>query len=62
MRDASGMFEYTAQLAGTVTVSLNTARNAGSSQQGNMRRASVAWNIVLSSCPSTPSGVLYCWA
>ena len=45
-RRSTGMLEMAAHLAGTVAVSWKRARNAGSSQHGNMRRASVASNCV----------------
>ena len=57
-RFATGMFATEAQAAGTVAVSLNVARNAGSSQHGNMRRASTASIWVVSNKPGLPSGPL----
>ena len=58
-RETGGMFETFDHAAGTVAVSWNVARNAGSSQHGNMRRASVASNCVESIVPVPPPGSRY---
>ncbi len=57
VRVCTGMFDTAVHAAGSVTVSWYVARNAGSSQPGNMRRASVDSNCVASMRPVRPSGV-----
>src|SRR5450755_363088 len=55
------MFETVDHAAGSVSVSAYVARNAGSSQHGNIRRASVASSWVERSTPSPPPGFVYGW-
>ena len=43
---STGMLETAVKFSGTTTVSWKRARKLGSSQQGNIRRASVASNCV----------------
>ncbi len=62
LRAATGMFETALQPAGAVKLSWKVARNAGSSQAGNIRRASVDSNWVESSSPLRPPGATYGWA
>ncbi len=61
-RAATGVFEIAVQAAGRVTLSWKVARNAGSSQAGNIRRASVDSNWVESISPLRPPGAAYGWA
>ena len=53
------MFERAINRFGTTSVILNVVLNAGSSQQGKQRRASVASNCVTAANFSSFSGVIY---
>src|SRR5262249_15134890 len=55
---ATRVFDATVRVGSTASVTLNTALKAGSSQQGNARRASVASNCVAAIVRDTPLGSL----
>mmetsp|Transcript_21651 Transcript_21651/g.56511 ORF Transcript_21651/g.56511 Transcript_21651/m.56511 type:complete len:291 (-) Transcript_21651:554-1426(-) len=55
----TGMFPRATKLSGTVSVTLNRALTAGSSQHGNARRASVASNCVTAPYFSSPAAFVY---
>jgi hypothetical protein len=57
--DTIEVLEMATSRSGTTRVTENTALNAGSSQQGNARRASVASNWVAAIVCITPAGSLY---
>lgn len=59
VRLVAGIFPIVAHSVGTVAVNSNVARNAGSSQHGNTRRASVDSIWVDSIKLSLPSGFVY---
>ena len=55
VREAIGMFETAAKCSGSTAESVKRALKAGSSQPGNMRRASATSNCVTSMRRCAPS-------
>ena len=56
--DATAVFDTAVSVESITSVTANTALNAGSSQHGNARRASVASNCVAAMSRVTPLGSL----